>query len=109
MNLSNKIYHLDQDELSKTNLKVINNIHSNENVELANQLLAQAYLFLNTSHRSCLSFEKGISFSCLWCKGCEGCKSDDGYCSKYCLHADNCELGKFVHKLEQSLVTINEL
>jgi len=91
-----KIYHQNTDELSKNNCKIINNIHSNKDLKLANQLLAQAYLFLNTFKRSSLNFEKGISFSCHWCNGCKGCQSDDGYCSKYCLHADDCELSNFL-------------
>lgn len=97
MSPSNKIYHKDQDELSKNNLKIINKIHSNENIELSNQLLAQAYLFL-------IDYGRRNFFStpfCHWCKGCEGCGTDDGYCGKYCMHADNCEFSEFVHKLEQ--------
>lgn len=102
MNTINKIYHQDLEDLSKHNCKIINRIHSNKDIELANQLLAQAYLFLNTCRNSCLNFrEIGTSFSCLWCNGCKGCASDDGYCSKYCLHANNCELSKFIEKLEK--------
>ncbi len=101
--VTNKIYHQDVDELSKNNLKIINNIHSNKDLTLANQLLAQAYLFLFTYKRKCLDFEgNGISFICKWCKGCEGCKSNDGYCSKYCMHANDCELAQFItDKLEK--------
>lgn len=99
MNQPNKIYHLDQDELSRNNLKIINNIHSNKDLELANQLLAQAYLFLIESKKLNL-FSTPF---CRWCKGCDGCKSDDGYCSKYCMHADNCDLSEFIEdKLEKS-------
>ncbi len=100
---TSNIYHQDTEDLSKHNCEVIDRIHSNKNIELANQLLAQTYLFLNTYSRSCLNFrENGISFQCLWCKGCEGCKSDDGYCSRYCLHANDCELNKFfIEKLEK--------
>jgi hypothetical protein len=103
MNNNIKIYHQDADDLSKNNIKVINNIRSNTDIDLANQLLAQSYLFLNAYRRNCLNFDEGVSFSCLWCKGCEGCKSDDGYCSQYCLHANDCKFSEFfVEKLEKN-------
>lgn len=104
--MTNKIYHQDIEELSKNNLKTINNIHLNEDLKLANQLLAQAYLFLNIYKRDCWDFGKnGITFECKWCIGCNGCKSVDGYCSKYCMHADDCDLVKFV---KDELEKINE-
>ena len=105
---SDKIYHQNIEDLSKNNCKIIDKIHSNKNIELANQLLAQAYLFLNTYHRSCLNFE-GFKFSCHWCKGCEGCQSEDGYCSKYCLHSDDCEFSKFIiEKIETIFIEKNK-
>lgn len=98
-----KIYHEDRDELSKNNIKIVTNIQFNQNIDLANQLLAQAYLFLTIYKRKCLyATNNGFEFGCNWCKGCDGCKSDDGYCSKYCLHADDCVLAEFMNKLEQT-------
>ncbi len=103
MKAKRKVFHLDWDELSPNNDKIIKHIKSNTDIKLANRLLAQAYLFVHSNRVNFLDFSsEGLKFTCAYCKGCEGCKSADGYCSKYCMHANDCELAKFVEKLEKS-------
>lgn len=101
--LDKPIFHLTRGDLSQHNEDVLEQILSNRDFELSNQLLAQAYLFINTYKIDCLRFNKiQFQFSCPYCKGCEGCQSDDGYCSKYCMHGNDCELAKFIETLEKS-------
>ena len=101
--LNQPIFHLTLGDLSQNNMEILDKIKSNQNIELANRLLAQSYLFLNSSVKNTLNMDslEGLVFRCAWCTGCKGCATDDGECSKYCLHDDNCALAKFMEKLEK--------
>lgn len=89
--LNHKIYHEDRNELSENNVKIVNNIQTNQDIKVANELLAQAYLFLNKIRKE----SAFLKHDCLWC---DGCRNVDEYScdSMYCLHAHDCPLAEFV-------------
>jgi len=98
-NLDESIFHLTRGDLSQNNMDILEQIKSNKNIEVVNQLLAQAYLFLNTQKNSCLDISD-FKFRCISCKGCGASYEDCD--SKYCLHANDCDLAKFIETLEKT-------